>query len=85
MSTIPSLRRVAEGMMVVNEIWRMKMEKFIKVERSDADGSYILPFDQLKAIVEGEFDSIDAGVSITLKVVEMEPSDFKMLAEFPGW
>lgn len=62
--------------------------KYIKVTRSDADGSYIDTVKHLQSIVEGEFDNIEnmtPGQTVTLTVVEIEEGAFKLLEEFSGW
>ena len=62
--------------------------KYIKVTRSDIDGSYIMPLNDVPGIVQAEFDDIeymDEGVSITLTIVEMSTSEYSELDEFLGW
>ena len=62
--------------------------KYVKVTRSDVQGSYIQPVKDLAGCVEGEFDGIeytDPGVSVTLTVVEMSEEEYAKLPEFTGW
>jgi hypothetical protein len=59
------------------------MTKYIKVERSDAPGSYIEEFKNILNILDGEFDN--PGVQIILTVVEMSQEEYESLPEFSGW
>jgi len=64
------------------------MPKFIKVTRSDVDGSYVQPLKDIPGIIEGEFDDLDYmedGDSITLTVIEMSQEKYDKLPEFTGW
>ncbi len=62
--------------------------KYVKVERSDASGSYIVKEEQLIGVFDGEFDGIqdwNVGTKLILTIVEMEPQEFQELPEFMGW
>ena len=62
--------------------------KYIKVTRSDVQGSYIQPVKDVPGIVQGELDNIEdlsPGVSVTLTVVEMPEEEYDNLPEFMGW
>lgn len=61
------------------------MSKYIQVTHSDG-GKMICRFDQLKNILDGEFDGFDmVGHSITFTVVEMTDEEYEKLPEFTGW
>jgi len=62
--------------------------KYIKVTRSDVQGSYIQPVKDIPGIVQGELDDIEylsPGVSVALTVVEMPEEEYAKLPEFAGW
>jgi hypothetical protein len=63
--------------------------KYIKITRSDADGSYIEEKKNLRDVLDAEFldelDNTEPGTSVTFTVVEMEQELFENLAEFQGW
>ena len=60
--------------------------KLIKVTRSDASGSYVMPLKEID--VQAEFDDIehaDPGEAVTLTVIEMTEEEYNALEEFSGW
>lgn len=61
------------------------MARFVKIERSDCPGSYTNPIETLADVIDSELDGSDAGVAITLTVVEMTQEDYDKLPEFNGW
>lgn len=64
------------------------MNKYVKITRSDVEGSYTIPVELLKTVVDGEFDDIidmSFGDSVTLTVVEMTKEEYAKLPEFQGW
>ena len=65
------------------------MPKYIKVTRSDAEGSYAQSPTEIHGMIEGEFldvlEYLNPGDSITLTIVEMSQDAFDKLPEFMGW
>jgi hypothetical protein len=62
--------------------------KYIKISRSDAEGGYILPPQEVSGIIVQELNDIDylaPGTHIGLQVIEMSEEEFKNLPEFDGW
>lgn len=64
------------------------MRRYIKITRSDVDGSYIQPVELIGNAVDGELDDIDyyeLGTKLILEIIEMHPDDYEQLPEFGGW
>lgn len=63
-------------------------KKFIKLSRSDTEGSYLVPPKMISGAVNGELDGMEfwePGTQIILEVVEMDENEFEELTEFEGW
>ena len=63
--------------------------KYIKITRSDVEGSYIVPKEDISDAVDGEIitdlDYVEPGTSVTLTIVEMTEEEYEKLEEFAGW
>jgi hypothetical protein len=61
--------------------------KFIKITRSDAEGSYVERLEKLPEVIDGEILGGDqeAGTSITLTIIEMPEEEYLKSPEFMGW
>jgi hypothetical protein len=66
-----------------------EMTKFIRITRSDAEGSYAQRPTKVHGMIDGELLDVleysNPGVSITLTVIEMSEEAFDKLPEFTGW
>lgn len=62
---------------------------YIKITRSDTDGSYIQPLDDIQYAIDAELDGAaewgEPGTKITLELVEMSEEEYEALPEFTGW
>lgn len=61
---------------------------YVKIERSDAAGSYIEDAKGVRTAMDGELDDLQylaPGTTITLTVVKMTPEEYEALPEFEGW
>ena len=64
------------------------MPRFIKITRSDTQGSCIQRIEEVPGIVSaelGDVNWIEPGTTISLAVVEMSYEEFDALPEFMGW
>ncbi len=64
------------------------MSNYLKFERSDIEGSYIVDRQQLSGCIDGEIDDLrylELGTKFTITVVEMDEDIFESLPEFLGW
>jgi len=65
------------------------MPKFIRITRSDTEGSYAQRPTEVHGMIDGELldvlEYLNPGDSITLTVVEMSEDAFNNLPEFAGW
>ena len=64
------------------------MSNYVKIERSDAQGSYIEKLERLLASIEAETDGWDnakPGVKITLTLVQVSDEEYEKSPEFTGW
>ena len=64
------------------------MPKYIKITRSDTDGSYIVTKRGAMSVIDAEFDMMEydkPGTTVALTVVEMPEHEFANLKEFDGW
>ena len=63
------------------------MPKYIRVTRSDEEGSYTLAYDEILNL-SYEFELLEwmgIGTTVTLTVIEMTEEEYKNLPEFMGW
>ena len=68
---------------------RYGMARYIKVTRSDADGSYIETIENVMNAFDTEVidqaDWKEPGDSVTFTVIEMTPEEYAAITEFTGW
>jgi len=63
-------------------------QKFLRITRSDVEGSYVQSVAEAEGVIAGEFDDIEhlaSGTSVTFTVVEMSQEDYDDMPEFTGW
>ena len=59
--------------------------QYIKITRTDAEGSCTVALGEIRHIIETELDGTATGESVTLTVIEMSPEAYEELPEFNGW
>lgn len=59
--------------------------KYFKITRSDYDGYYIQPISDIASAIDAEIVDAEAGLKITLEIIEMPESQYEKLPEFVGW
>ncbi len=59
--------------------------KYIRVTRSDVDGSFTIPLDNFCDVIDAELEGTEIGESMILTIVEMPEEEYVKLPEFMGW
>jgi len=63
----------------------MAVKRYIQIERSELGSWYSVRLEKLNENLMAEFDLMEVGDEIILKVVEMEEEEFNNLKEFEGY